>query len=66
MPNTHESHLLAVTVHKISQGLKCTSRIWKSVVIGLGNFRVVSADARRGGTPDESVRVFACDAIREL
>ena len=33
-------------------------------MIGLRNFRVVSADARRGGTPDEALRVFACEAIK--
>lgn len=46
---THEVHFLAVTTIKISQGLKCTSRIWKSAVIGLHKFQFVSADICRGG-----------------
>ena len=53
--NLKSVQLLAVTVHvsKIPQGLKCTSRIWKSVVIG--KFWLVSADTREGGTCDEAM-----------
>ena len=57
------SHFLAVTVRKVSQGLKGTSRIRKSVVIGLRKFRLVSADARGGGTRDESLRESAWEAM---
>lgn len=54
---SHEAHFLAFTVRKISQGLKSTFRIWKSVVIGLRKLRLVCADARGGGTHDGSLRV---------
>ena len=55
---THEAHFLAVTVRIISQGLKCNSRIWKSVVVGLHKFWLVSADTREGGTSNEALRVW--------
>ena len=41
---------------------KCTSRIWKSVVIGLRKFRLISADACVGGTRDQALRVSAWEA----
>ena len=55
----HKAHLLAVTARKISQGLKCSFRIWKS------EFRLVSADARWGGTRYEAIRVSAWEATEE-
>ena len=47
---------------EISQGSKCTSQIWKSPVIGLRFFPLKSADVRRAGTRDESLRTSAWEA----
>ena len=59
---TYKAHFLAVPVRKISQGLKSTSRIWKSIVIGLRKFRLISADACGGGTCAKSLRESAWEA----
>ena len=47
---------------EISQGPKCTSKIWKSVVIGLRFFPLKSADVRGAGTRDEPLRTSAWKA----
>ena len=47
---------------EISQGPKCTSKIWKSVVIGLRFFPLKSADVRGAGTRDEPLRTSPWEA----
>ena len=50
-------------MREISQGPKCTSQIWKSVVIGLLFFPLKLADVRGEGTRDEPLRTSAWEAI---
>ena len=53
-----------MTVRIISKGLKSTSRMWESVVIGLRKLRLVSEDSRGGETRDESLTESAGEATR--
>ena len=50
-------------MQNFSKSTRSTSRIWKSVVIDLSKFWLVSADARGGGTTDKTLRESPWEAI---